>query len=75
MGRYDVLARFMEADAEEFFRRLPVNPAARLLDVGCGAGQLALTAARAGAASHRLRYCHELAGEGSGTGAFSRGWR
>lgn len=48
-GHYDVFARFMEADAEEFFGRLAVKPAMRLLDVGCGAGQLALIAARAGA--------------------------
>jgi ubiquinone/menaquinone biosynthesis C-methylase UbiE len=39
----------MEKDAEQFFRRLGVTPGTRLLDVGCGAGQLALMAARAGA--------------------------
>jgi SAM-dependent methyltransferase len=39
----------MEKDAEEFFRRLEVAPGSKLLDVGCGAGQLALIAARAGA--------------------------
>jgi SAM-dependent methyltransferase len=39
----------MEKDADEFFRRLAVPPGTRLLDVGCGAGQLALIAARAGA--------------------------
>ena len=48
-GDYDVFARFMEKDAEVFFDRLGVKPGSRLLDVGCGAGQLALIAARAGA--------------------------
>jgi SAM-dependent methyltransferase len=48
-GNYDLFSRFMEKDAEHFFRRLKVAPGSRLLDVGCGAGQLALIAARAGA--------------------------
>lgn len=48
-GNYDFFSRFMEKDAEVFFRRLGVAPGTRLLDVGCGAGQLALIAARAGA--------------------------
>jgi 2-polyprenyl-3-methyl-5-hydroxy-6-metoxy-1,4-benzoquinol methylase len=48
-GDYDLFSRFMEKDAEQFFRRLQVKPGTRLLDVGCGAGQLALIAARAGA--------------------------
>ena len=48
-GDYDRFARYMEKDAEVFFRRLGVTPGTRLLDVGCGAGQLALIAARAGA--------------------------
>jgi SAM-dependent methyltransferase len=48
-GNYDVFARHMEKGAEEFYRRLGIAPGTRLLDVGCGAGQLALIAARAGA--------------------------
>jgi SAM-dependent methyltransferase len=48
-GDYDIFSRYMEKDAEVFFRRLGVAPGARLLDVGCGSGQLALIAARAGA--------------------------
>ncbi|HEX8185591.1 MAG TPA: methyltransferase domain-containing protein [Blastocatellia bacterium] len=48
-GDYDLFSRFMEKDAEQFFRRLSLSPGTRLLDVGCGAGQLALIAARAGA--------------------------
>ncbi len=39
----------MEADAKGFYRRLNVAPGSTLLDVGCGSGQLALIAARAGA--------------------------
>jgi len=48
-GDYDVFARYMEKDAEAFYQRLGVAQGTRLLDVGCGAGQLALIAARAGA--------------------------
>src|SRR5258705_9932625 len=48
-GDYDVFSRYMEKDAEQFFRRLEIAPGTRVLDVGCGAGQLALIAARAGA--------------------------
>src|SRR5215471_7665138 len=48
-GDYDLFSRFMEKDANEFFRRLIVPAGTRFLDVACGAGQLALIAARAGA--------------------------
>ncbi|MEO8027621.1 MAG: class I SAM-dependent methyltransferase [Bryobacteraceae bacterium] len=48
-GDYDVFSRYMEKGAEVFYRNLGVAPGSRLLDVGCGAGQLALIAARAGA--------------------------
>src|SRR5690348_13427718 len=48
-GDYGRFSRYMERDAEAFYRCLPVKPGARLLDVACGAGQLALIAARAGA--------------------------
>jgi SAM-dependent methyltransferase len=48
-GDYNLFSRYMEKDAERFFWRLGVMPGTRLLDVGCGAGQLALIAARAGA--------------------------
>lgn len=48
-GDYDTFSRYMEKDAEKFYRRLGVPPGAKLLDVGCGAGQLAMIAARAGA--------------------------
>jgi ubiquinone/menaquinone biosynthesis C-methylase UbiE len=48
-GDYDTFSRYMEKDAAVFYNRLGVKRGARLLDVGCGAGQLALIAARAGA--------------------------
>jgi SAM-dependent methyltransferase len=47
-GDYEVFARYLEKGAEEFFERLGIAPGSTLLDVGCGAGQLALIAARAG---------------------------
>jgi ubiquinone/menaquinone biosynthesis C-methylase UbiE len=48
-GDYDVFSRFLEKDAVRFFERLRVTPGSRVLDVACGAGQLALIAAKAGA--------------------------
>lgn len=48
-GNYDVFSRFMQKGAEQFHDRLAVAPGTRLLDVACGAGQLALIAARRGA--------------------------
>ena len=48
-GDYDRFARYLEKSARVFFERLGVKPGMRVLDVACGAGQLALMAARAGA--------------------------
>ncbi len=48
-GDYGRFSRYMERDAEAFYRRLPIKPGTQFLDVGCGAGQLSLIAARAGA--------------------------
>jgi SAM-dependent methyltransferase len=48
-GDYDRFSRFMQKDAERFYQRLGIPAGTRLLDVGCGAGQLALIAARSGA--------------------------
>lgn len=47
-GDYDRFSRPMEAGAREFYDRLALMPGSKLLDVGCGSGQLALMAARDG---------------------------
>lgn len=47
-GDYGVFAKYLEKGALEFFNRLNIPPGTRLLDVGCGAGQLTLPAARKG---------------------------
>lgn len=45
-GDYDRFSRYLETGAREFYERLQVAPGCRLLDVGCGSGQLALMAAK-----------------------------
>src|SRR5688572_20155840 len=45
-GDYDRFSRYMEGGARELYERLHVAPGCRLLDVGCGSGQLALMAAK-----------------------------
>src|SRR6185436_14372684 len=47
-GDYDRFSRYLEASAREFYERLPTTPGTKLLDVGCGSGQLALMAAKDG---------------------------
>jgi SAM-dependent methyltransferase len=47
-GDYDRFSRYIESSAREFYERLHVAPGCRLLDVGCGSGQLALIAAKDG---------------------------
>lgn len=47
-GDYGHFATYMEAGSLEFFERLPLEKGATLLDVGCGAGQLTIPAARRG---------------------------
>jgi SAM-dependent methyltransferase len=47
-GDYDRVSRYMQIEAEGFYRRLAAPPASGLLDVACGSGQLALIAARNG---------------------------
>ena len=48
-GDFGQVAKHIETGAEEFIARLALKPGARLLDVACGSGNLAIPAARAGA--------------------------
>ena len=48
-GDYAHFAQYLEPGAREFLSRLDVEPGTQMLDVGCGAGQIAIPAARAGA--------------------------
>jgi SAM-dependent methyltransferase len=47
-GDYGNFARYLEPGALEFLARLQVAPGTSMLDVGCGAGQIAIPAAHAG---------------------------
>ena len=47
-GDYDRFSRYMEGSARDSYERLLAVPGCRLLDVGCGSGQLALIAAKDG---------------------------
>lgn len=47
-GDYGVFAKYLEPGALEFYGRLGIAPGTTLLDIGCGAGQIAIPAAKAG---------------------------
>jgi SAM-dependent methyltransferase len=47
-GDYGHFAKYLEPGALEFLARLAVASGTRMLDVACGAGQIAIPAARAG---------------------------
>src|SRR5215467_4300561 len=47
-GDYDRFSRYMEDGARQYYERLDIPPGAKLLDVACGSGQLALMASRDG---------------------------
>lgn len=47
-GDFGQIAKYTMPSAEEFMSRLPLEPGARVLDVACGTGNLAVIAARAG---------------------------
>jgi len=49
-GDFGEVAKSIESHAEEFIARRQVRPGMRVLDVACGTGNLAIPAARAGAA-------------------------
>ena len=48
-GDYGHFATYLEPGALEFLARIPIEPGMRILDVACGAGQISIPAARAGA--------------------------
>jgi SAM-dependent methyltransferase len=48
-GDFGVIAKMTERGADEFIARLAIPPGARVLDVACGSGNLAVPAARGGA--------------------------
>jgi len=48
-GDYGHFAKYLESGALEFLSRIPIEPGMRILDVACGAGQISIPAARAGA--------------------------
>jgi SAM-dependent methyltransferase len=47
-GDYGHFAQYLEPGALEFLNRLAIPPGTRMLDVACGAGQIAIPAARSG---------------------------
>lgn len=47
-GDYAHFAQYMEPGALEFLSRISLSPGTDMLDVGCGAGQIAIPAARQG---------------------------
>ncbi len=48
-GDYGYFAKYLEPGALEFLSRISIEPGMRILDVACGAGQIAIPMARAGA--------------------------
>ncbi|MEW6405875.1 MAG: class I SAM-dependent methyltransferase, partial [Chloroflexota bacterium] len=48
-GDYGHFAKYLEAGALDFLSRIHIEPGMRILDVACGAGQISIPAARAGA--------------------------
>jgi SAM-dependent methyltransferase len=63
-GDYGLIAKSTESGAEEFIDRLALQPGTRLLDVACGNGNLAIVAARAGAAAMGVDIAPNLLEEG-----------
>ena len=63
-GDYGLIAKSTESGAEEFINRLALQPGTRLLDVACGNGNIAIVAARAGAAVTGVDIAPNLIEEG-----------
>src|SRR5258707_12956213 len=59
-GDYGIFAKYLEPGALDFFHRLPLEKGMTLLDVGCGAGQLTIPAARHGFEITGLDLAHNL---------------
>jgi SAM-dependent methyltransferase len=63
-GDYGLIAKSTESGAEEFITRLALKPGTRLLDVACGNGNVAIVAARVGAAATGVDIAPNLLEEG-----------
>src|ERR1041385_9298186 len=48
-GDFGEIAKYYESQAEDFIKRLDLQPGMSVLDVACGTGNLALPAAKTGA--------------------------
>jgi ubiquinone/menaquinone biosynthesis C-methylase UbiE len=48
-GDFGIIAKIIEAEGEDFIKRLNIPKGAKLLDVACGTGNLGIPAARGGA--------------------------
>jgi SAM-dependent methyltransferase len=79
-GDFGQIARYSSHSAEEFVDRLGIQPGARVLDVACGTGNLAIPAARKGAqvwgldiAPNLLEQARERAAAESLQAAFEEG--
>lgn len=62
-GDYGHFAKYLEPGAFEFLSRLQVAPGTQMLDVACGAGQIAIPAAQAGAHVTGLDLAANLIGQ------------
>ncbi len=62
-GDYARIAEHLTAGATAFLERIPHAPGDRLLDIGCGAGQLALLAARRGVRAEGVDIVEPLVAE------------
>jgi len=79
-GDFGQIAKYSAPEAEAFVQRLPIEPGMRVVDVGCGTGNLAIPAARRGAevtgvdiASNLLEQARQRAGEERLTITFEEG--